>query len=103
LYTFISLPHLTAKFRANPVFFVFPVAALICIANIILFEWKTNYAWAFIMSSLTILLLMLTAAVAVFPNVLISSANPGNSLSIYDVASSDKALKTMLVIVDRFL
>ena len=99
LYTFISLPHLTAKFRANPVFFVFPVAALICIANIILFERKTNYAWAFIMSSLTILLLMLTAAVAVFPNVLISSANPGNSLSIYDVASSDKALKTMLVIV----
>ena len=99
LYIFIGMPHLTDRLRANPFLFVIPLAAVICIANIIRLERKGNYRGLFIMSSLTIFLLMLTTALEVYPDVLISSVDKINSLSIYDVASSDKALKTMLIIV----
>lgn len=60
-----------------------------------------KYGWAFIMNGLTIVLVIVSMFVALFPNVMISST--GNNLTIARAASSDTTLKTMTVVAVIFV
>ena len=44
-------------------------------------------------------LLLILVAIELYPTLLISSISPVNNITIYNAASSVKALKTMMVIV----
>ena len=53
---------------------------------------------AFSVSCLTVCALVSLLGLALFPNLVTSSPNLGNSLTIYTAASSEKTLKLMLIV-----
>jgi cytochrome d ubiquinol oxidase subunit II len=53
---------------------------------------------AFIASSATIALLIISGAVGMYPNLLISSENAQYNLTVSNAASADNTLKVMLVV-----
>jgi cytochrome d ubiquinol oxidase subunit II len=64
---------------------------------------QRRHGWAFTLTSLTILLLSLTIALGLYPRVMISSLNPGWSLTIYNASSSDYTLGVMSVVALIFV
>ena len=99
LYTMIFIPHLSDHLFSNPILFIVPLLAFLSIANIPRLLSKKQYRNAFLFSSLTMSLLLILVAIELYPVLLISSTNPAYTITIYNAASSIKALKTMLVIV----
>jgi len=59
--------------------------------------------WAFIMTSLNIVLTQVTFFTMIFPNVMISSTNPAYSLTITNASSSQYTLTVMSVIALIFV
>lgn len=59
--------------------------------------------WAFIMTSLNIVLTQVTFFTMTFPNVMISSANPAFSLTIYNASSSQYTLTVMSIVALIFV
>ena len=54
--------------------------------------------WAFVASSAMILFLLVSGAVGIFPNLLVSTIDPAYNLTIYNGASADNTLTVMLII-----
>ena len=98
LYTLLFVPHLSDFFRSNPAFFVIPVFMTLSIANIPRQIKKGKYRYAFLSSAATIALLLIMVAIEVFPYLLYSPQNPGNSITIHNAASSSKTMKILLII-----
>lgn len=98
LYTLIYIPHLSDKFSNNPVLFVVPLLSFLSIANVPRLASKRKYRQAFIFSSLTMSFLLILVAVALYPTLLLSTVNPEHNITIYNAASSEKALEIMLII-----
>ncbi|RJP50470.1 MAG: cytochrome d ubiquinol oxidase subunit II [Anaerolineaceae bacterium] len=59
--------------------------------------------WAFIMTSLNIVLTQVTFFTMTFPNVMISSTNPAFSLTIYNASSSQYTLTVMSIVALIFI
>ena len=59
--------------------------------------------WAFIMTSLNIVLTQVTFFSMIFPNVMISSTNPAFSLTIYNASSSQYTLTVMSIVALIFV
>lgn len=59
--------------------------------------------WAFAMAALTIILSMTTIFIELYPNVLVSLGNPVNSLTIYNVSSSQTTLRLMSIVAIIFV
>ena len=53
---------------------------------------------AFVGSAATIALLLISGAIGMFPNLLISTTDPANDLTIYNAASADNTLQVCLII-----
>ncbi len=98
LYTLLYIPHLSDFFRNNPGYFSIPLCMILAIANIPRQIKKGKYRYAFISSSVTIALLLVMVAIEVFPYLLYSPQIPGNSITIYNGASSPKTMKILLII-----
>ena len=98
LYTLLYVPHLSDFFRDNPAIFVIPVLMVLSIANIPRQIKRGKYRYAFISSAITIALLLVMVAIEVFPNLLYSRAQPANSITIYNGASSLKTMRILLII-----
>jgi cytochrome d ubiquinol oxidase subunit II len=62
------------------------------------FVRKNLSVWAFLMTSLTIILALVVLFSTMFPNVMLSSLNPEWSLTIYNAASSELTLRIMSVV-----
>ncbi len=91
-------PSITDRYAQDPWLVVFPAAALAAI----LAAWYLLRAgrafWAFVASAAMIALLLVSAAVGIFPNLLVSTVSDANNLTIYNAASADNTLTVMLVI-----
>jgi cytochrome d ubiquinol oxidase subunit II len=98
LYTLLYIPHLSDAIRSNPQYFIFPVVMFMAIANIPRQLKKGNYRFAFFSSAVTIASLLIAVAIEVYPNLLFASNDPANSITIQNAASSQKTMKTLLVI-----
>ena len=60
---------------------------------------KRGYEFgAFLMSALTMVLLMAVLGISYFPNIVVSMPDPANSLTIVNAASSHKTLGYMFII-----
>jgi cytochrome d ubiquinol oxidase subunit II len=57
-----------------------------------------RHGWAFAMTGLTIALATITVFMGLYPRVMISSLNPGWSLTIYNASSSPYTLKVMSIV-----
>jgi cytochrome d ubiquinol oxidase subunit II len=91
-------PHLVSNYQTYIWPAIFPLAALAAL----LVAWRTvqsgQYLKAFLASSVTIALLVATAAAGMFPNLLISTTASAFNLTIYNAASESNTLTVMLVI-----
>ncbi|WP_417336337.1 cytochrome d ubiquinol oxidase subunit II [Halobacteriovorax marinus] len=99
LYTLLYIPHLSDKFKSEPILFAVPVLAFLSIANIPRLISKQKYFYAFVFSSLTISFLLIVAAIELYPVLLTSTINQAYNIDIYNAASSDKSLGIMLLFV----
>lgn len=64
---------------------------------------RDRLGWAFITSSLTIALSVVTIFMSLFPRVIVSSLNPEWSLTIYNASSSPYTLKVMTIVALIFV
>lgn len=98
VFTIVSMPHLTDKLLSVPILFTIPVFAFLSILNVARLTNKQKHLNAFIFSSITFALLLILVATEMYPTFLISTSNPENTITVYNAASSEKSLGTMLVI-----
>jgi cytochrome d ubiquinol oxidase subunit II len=99
LYATLYIPHLSDGVRANVALFGIPVLAILSIANIPRLVSKQRYIRAFIFSSITVGLLLITAAVELYPVIILDTSEAGNSITVYNAVASNKSLGIMLTFV----
>ncbi len=97
-FTLLYHPHLTEVFKEHPTLFLIPLVIILCIANITRLIAHRKFLIAFIFSGITISMLLILSAINLFPNIIVSTVNPENTLNIYNSASSQKSLGIMLTI-----
>ncbi|MDB5240835.1 MAG: cydB [Spirosoma sp.] len=97
LATLIYVPHMTAIFKTYPALFVLPAAAVLIVLNIRRSIEKRQYQRGFISSAVTTALLLILFAMGLYPNLVLSNLDPHGHISIYEAASSDGSLRTMLL------
>jgi cytochrome bd ubiquinol oxidase subunit II len=83
------------NYLAAPYLFVVPVAAVVALLGIRIASAKGNILAAFAASSFTILLVVTTGLVGLFPNLIPSSIDPAYNLTIFNSSSSFYTLKIM--------
>lgn len=96
--TFIYQPHLLEVFKGNYWLAVIPLATLLLILNIPReIHFKREFR-AFLSTSGTIGLMISLVAIGLYPNIVYSEPNAQFSLNIYNAASTESTLTTMLII-----
>jgi cytochrome bd ubiquinol oxidase subunit II len=83
------------NYLAAPYLFVVPLAAVAALLGIRLFLAKGSVLKGFASSCLTIVLVVATGLVGLFPNLIPSSLDPAYSLTIFNSSSSPYTLKIM--------
>lgn len=96
-YTLYHVPYMAKKFHDEPVLYIVPFLTVGCVIGLKLLVKRRKYFQAFILSSLTAMLLLITVALNLYPNVLISSIDPAYTINVYNGASSAASLKIMLL------
>jgi cytochrome d ubiquinol oxidase subunit II len=91
-------PHLTDRFLDNPVLFAVPMLAFLSIANVPRLASKGKYLRSFIFSALSISFLLVLVAIELYPVIILDRGDMQNSMTIYNAASSERALGIMLTI-----
>ncbi|HHS49172.1 MAG TPA: cytochrome d ubiquinol oxidase subunit II [Desulfurella acetivorans] len=97
LLTYVLHKNLFNNYLTNPLMFVIPLLAIIFMFASIIRIQRNQALCAMIASSLSIAMVILTAYLSLFPNLIIAK-NPAYSLNIYNAASSQLTLETMLII-----
>ncbi|HEY4754394.1 MAG TPA: cytochrome d ubiquinol oxidase subunit II [Candidatus Limnocylindrales bacterium] len=77
---------------------VFPAAALVAILLAYRFVRQGRELLAFVASAATIALLVISGAVGLYPNLIISTIDPAYSLTIHNAAAADNTMAVALVI-----
>ena len=96
--TFFECPNLLGVMRNRPYgFLVLALNVGVALSIPAIIRTGAEFA-AFLASCLTMVLLMAVLGISYFPNLVISHPDVANSLTIYNVASSDKTLANMIVI-----
>lgn len=96
--TLVYIPHMAERFREHPVLFAVPMLTMLAVINIRWQIGKGKYMRAFISSALTPALLLITVALNLFPDMVISTTDPAYTINIYNGSSSTLSLKIMLII-----
>lgn len=86
------------NYNAHPVLYIFPLIAIIAPIFNVIFSKANRNGWAFFSSALTMVGIIVTFAVAMFPFIMPSSTNPGMSLLMWDATSSQLTLTIMFVL-----
>jgi cytochrome d ubiquinol oxidase subunit II len=96
--TFFECPNLVAIMMTRPYGFVVLALDVLAAISIGILTAQGKEFPAFLMSALTMALLMAVLGISYFPHIVMSMPDPGNSLTIYNCASTHKTLTTMFVI-----
>jgi cytochrome d ubiquinol oxidase subunit II len=94
----VMFPHLLRNYQALPWLWLLPAATVAAIVTTGILHARGRERGAFIASSGSIALLLLTAVTALFPNLVPAQGDPALSLTIARAASSPLTLKTMLIV-----
>lgn len=97
-YVVSAVPRATANFSLHPWFWIVPALNVLAIANIPRALRGGSPRYAFFSSAATILALAFLFAVAMFPNLVVSTTNAAWSVTLFNACSSEKTLGIMLVI-----
>lgn len=96
-YTYLTAPGLFGNYTDHPVLFAVPLLLLASISVTPRTIRLHRYGLTFTGTSLSVATMILTLALGMFPN-WVPAVNPAFSLTIYNAASSQLTLKTMLII-----
>ena len=96
--TFFQCPDLVAVMITRPYGFIVLALDVLAALSIGLLTARGYEFGAFLMSAATMALLMAVLGISYFPHIVMSMPHPGNSLTIYNCASSSKTLGYMLII-----
>lgn len=91
------------NFFSTPALLVVPLLAVACLVGIKVLAAKGKLLPAFAASCLTILLVVGTGVIGLFPNLIPSSLDPAYSLTIFNSSSSPYTLKIMTVVAFIFV
>ena len=97
--TFFACPHLVKVVFSRPIIFVVLAVDLFLLFNIWFLVKAGKEFAAFLSSCLMIVLLMATFGLSYYPNVVMSSPLPENSLTIANAASTSYTLSLLTIIV----
>ena len=91
------------NFNQHPLLWQIPALGVALPLLTIICSRAGKGGWAFLLSSLTLACVILTAGVAMFPFIMPSSTQPGMSLTLWDATSSLMTLKRMLFVAMVFV
>ncbi|KFX11291.1 cytochrome d ubiquinol oxidase, subunit II [Pectobacterium atrosepticum ICMP 1526] len=91
------------NFTAYPVLWTIPALGVVLPWFTSLFSRVNRCGWGFLTSSLTIVCVILTAGITLFPFVIPSSFDPNVSLTIWDATSSQLTLQVMTILACIFV
>ncbi len=91
------------NYLANPLLFVVPLLAVAALLGIRIFSAKGATLTAFASSCVTVLTVVATGVVGLFPNLIPSSLDPAYNLTIFNSSSSPYTLKIMTVVAFIFV
>ncbi len=94
----ILVPHATANFGRWPAAWIVVVLNVLAVANIPRAIHYGRPGWAFVSSCCTIAALTFLVAMALFPDLAISTIDPAYSIDVWNGSSSDGTLRLMMVI-----
>ena len=97
--TLVYVPHAAADFREMPILFSIPVITLLLLLNERRLIVNQKYWRAFLSSAALTSLLLITIAIGLYPNILLSNIDSANSLTIANSAASSKSLGIILTFV----
>jgi cytochrome d ubiquinol oxidase subunit II len=97
VWTVLAHEVIADRYVAQPLFVVFPALALAAVVAGWLMVRKGRYFIAFLLSSAMIAGLLFSAAIGLYPNLLVSSIDPAYNLTIFNAASQPNTLTVMLV------
>ncbi|MDP3916164.1 MAG: cytochrome d ubiquinol oxidase subunit II [Bacteroidota bacterium] len=97
--TLVYVPHAAEDFKETPILFAIPVVTLLLLLNERWLIEKKKYWLAFLSSATLTALLLVTIAIGLFPNILISNIDSAYSLTIANSAASQKSLGIILTFV----
>lgn len=86
------------RYLQQPWLVIFPALALLAVIVAWLMVGRGQYFLAFILSAAMIAGLLFSAAIGLYPNLLISTLDPAYNLTIYNAASAPNTLTVMLII-----
>jgi cytochrome d ubiquinol oxidase subunit II len=98
IYTLAEMPQAVRNFHAVPAAWIVVVLNVLAVANIPRAIYLGRPGYAFVSSCCTIAALTFLFGVALFPNLIVSTLDPGWSLTIYRAASSERTLRIMRLI-----
>jgi cytochrome d ubiquinol oxidase subunit II len=98
MYALVEIPRATENFRHYPWCWIVVVLNVLAIANIPRCIYRNRPAAAFISSCCTLAAFVFLFGVALYPNLLVTTLDPGTNLDIYNAASSPKTLWIMTII-----
>ncbi|MDE8740511.1 cytochrome d ubiquinol oxidase subunit II [Pectobacterium polaris] len=91
------------NFTAHPAMWAIPALGVVLPWFTCLFSRVDRCGWGFLTSSLTIVCVILTAGITLFPFVMPSSFDPNVSLTIWDATSSQLTLQVMTILACIFV
>jgi cytochrome d ubiquinol oxidase subunit II len=91
------------NYVAHPALFAVPLLAVVALTLVRIFSAQDKPFHAFFASCATILLVVATGVIGLFPNLIPSSIDPSASLTIYNSSSSQYTLKIMTVVAFIFV
>lgn len=95
--------HLLDNFFNYPVWFIVPAVAVLAMVDSKIHLHKEEYFRAFIASCITVVTLVATGVIGLYPNLIPSSINSAYSLTIFNTSSSVYTLKIMTVVALLFV
>ncbi len=94
--------YLYNNYLANPIWFIVPIIAVASLFMIKVFM-KISYIKSFYASCLTIISVVFTGIVGLYPNLIPSSIDKAYSLTAFNSSSGPYTLKVMLIVVVIFV
>ncbi len=86
------------RFKDNPVWLLVPIAAVAAFGLIWFYRARGRDVAAFFSSSVMLALLLISAGIGMYPNLLLSSTNPAYNMTATNAASQQLTLEVMLVV-----
>lgn len=90
-------PQLLDNYRRYPILFLIPVIVAGSLAAMMMFRAKGNDKAAFLSSSVYLIFMLVGAAAAFYPNLLVSTTDPALNITVYNAAAGPYSLSLGLI------